>query len=53
MLNFLFLLLKHFNIGAHVCGFAGKSYQIGTNSKLNKITGLDPAGKLRTDTIYN
>lgn len=32
------------SLGAHISGFAGKVFQAKTWTKLNRISGLDPAG---------
>lgn len=38
-----FHLIGH-SLGAHASGFAGKVFTAMTGSKINRISGLDPAG---------
>lgn len=48
---YFFFISKSYS-GAHVCGFVGKILQ-NLNKKLDRISALDPAGKIQLKFIFN
>ncbi|CAN7941578.1 unnamed protein product, partial [Ixodes hexagonus] len=42
-----------FSLGAHAAGFCGRTFTLLTNKTIGRITGLDPANGLFTDTVVH